>query len=248
MRLSAGIPVRNLRHLHRHFRRAATRSPANMSTSSSRKPTTSMASPSAGACAAASTISMGDWVFGVVGDGNFGRTIAEDDKLNTSLEMPVLGTSRARAGSKWGDTLFYATGGYALAEMQFEPRTSTQGNGMGPWLDAGPRRRLSADRCAVDRARISLHQPGRCGLCLRGATSRSSKASRRSASASTTASTSRRKLIAAGAGLPRRPAFPACARRGPRRPLAPDRSPTGPRGGSGRRGRSPSARPCPHRA
>lgn len=64
----------------------------------------------------------GDWVFGIVGDGNFGRTIAEDDKLNTSLEMPVLGTFRARAGTKWDNTLFYATGGYALAEMQFEAK------------------------------------------------------------------------------------------------------------------------------
>lgn len=60
----------------------------------------------------------GNWVFGVVGDGNFGQTIAEDDKLNSSLDMPVLGTLRARAGSRWGDTLLYVTGGYALAEMQ----------------------------------------------------------------------------------------------------------------------------------
>lgn len=62
----------------------------------------------------------GNWVFGVVGDGNFGQTIAQDDKLNTSLDMPVLGTLRARAGGEWGNTMVYLTGGYALAEMQLK--------------------------------------------------------------------------------------------------------------------------------
>lgn len=62
----------------------------------------------------------GDWVFGIVGDGSFGGRIAEGDTPNTDLNMPVLGTFRARAGHKWGDTLVYATGGYALAEFNFK--------------------------------------------------------------------------------------------------------------------------------
>lgn len=61
----------------------------------------------------------GDWVFGLVGDGSFGQVIAEDSKKDLSLDMPVLGTFRARAGMHYGNTLLYATGGYAQAEMKF---------------------------------------------------------------------------------------------------------------------------------
>lgn len=63
-----------------------------------------------------------NWVFGVVGDASFGQIIAEDNKLNVSLDMPVLGTARVRAGRHWGDTLLYATGGYAQAQFKFSDK------------------------------------------------------------------------------------------------------------------------------
>jgi outer membrane immunogenic protein len=59
------------------------------------------------------------WVLGAVADWTFGGEAAEDRYNEVTLDMPNLGTIRARAGYMLGDTLFYVTGGYAQAEMEY---------------------------------------------------------------------------------------------------------------------------------
>jgi outer membrane immunogenic protein len=61
----------------------------------------------------------GGWVLGAVADWTFGGEAAEDRFNGATLDMPNLGTVRARAGYTLGDTLFYVTGGYAQAELEF---------------------------------------------------------------------------------------------------------------------------------
>jgi outer membrane immunogenic protein len=60
----------------------------------------------------------GGWVLGAVADWTFVGAAAEDRYNSASLDMPNLGTIRARAGYTLGDTLFYVTGGYAQAELE----------------------------------------------------------------------------------------------------------------------------------
>lgn len=61
----------------------------------------------------------GGWVLGAVADWTFGGEAAEDRFNGSTLDMPNLGTIRARAGYTLGETLFYVTGGYAQAELEF---------------------------------------------------------------------------------------------------------------------------------
>ena len=61
----------------------------------------------------------GGWVLGAVADWTFGGEAAEDRFNGATLDMPNLSTIRARAGYTLGDTLFYVTGGYAQAELEF---------------------------------------------------------------------------------------------------------------------------------
>ena len=62
----------------------------------------------------------GGWLVGVMGDWTFGGQVAEDDYYSTKLQMPNLGTLRARAGGTYGAALFYVTGGLAQAQTEFE--------------------------------------------------------------------------------------------------------------------------------
>lgn len=60
----------------------------------------------------------GGWLVGLVGDWTFGGQVAEDDYYSTKLQMPNLGTLRARAGGTYGAALFYVTGGLAQAQTE----------------------------------------------------------------------------------------------------------------------------------
>ena len=57
------------------------------------------------------------WRVGLVGDWNLGGEVESEG--GAGLDMPNLGTLRARAGMEAGNTLLYVTGGYAQAEMEF---------------------------------------------------------------------------------------------------------------------------------
>lgn len=61
------------------------------------------------------------FVFGVAADWAFGGEIAtnDDPSEDTYLNMNHLATARARLGYASGNTLIYATGGFAAAEMEF---------------------------------------------------------------------------------------------------------------------------------
>jgi outer membrane immunogenic protein len=63
---------------------------------------------------------MDGWVLGAVGDWSFGvgERMARDGEYESELNMPNLGTIRARAGYTAGPAVFYVTGGYAQAEME----------------------------------------------------------------------------------------------------------------------------------
>ena len=58
------------------------------------------------------------WRVGLVGDWSLGGEVESDGGV--ALDMPNLGTLRARAGMEVGKTLLYVTGGYAQAEMEFD--------------------------------------------------------------------------------------------------------------------------------
>jgi len=62
----------------------------------------------------------GGWLVGLVGDWTFGGQVAEDDYYSTKLQMPNLGTLRARAGGTYGPALFYVTGGLAQEQTELE--------------------------------------------------------------------------------------------------------------------------------
>jgi outer membrane immunogenic protein len=64
---------------------------------------------------------MGDIVFGVVADWSLGGELAKNDVRTeqTYLNMKHMGTARGRLGWALDDTLIYATGGLAMAEMEF---------------------------------------------------------------------------------------------------------------------------------
>jgi outer membrane immunogenic protein len=62
----------------------------------------------------------GGWIVGLVGDWTFGGQVAEDDYYSMKLQMPNLGTLRARAGGTYGSALFYLTGGLAQAQTELE--------------------------------------------------------------------------------------------------------------------------------
>lgn len=61
------------------------------------------------------------FVFGIVGDWSFNGQIADNESPAeaTYLQMDNLGTLRARAGFADDRTLFYVTGGVAMADMEF---------------------------------------------------------------------------------------------------------------------------------
>ena len=62
------------------------------------------------------------FVFGVIGDWQFGSgnlATNEDPSEDTYLKMNHLATARARVGWADDNTLIYATGGFAAAEMEF---------------------------------------------------------------------------------------------------------------------------------
>jgi outer membrane immunogenic protein len=64
---------------------------------------------------------MDSFVIGLVGDWSFNDRLADNDDPAeaTYLDMNHFGTLRARAGLADDRTLFYVTGGVALAEMEF---------------------------------------------------------------------------------------------------------------------------------
>jgi outer membrane immunogenic protein len=64
---------------------------------------------------------MGDIVFGAIADWSLGGELASNDvdTEQTYLNMKHLGTVRGRVGWALDDTLIYATGGLAMAEMEF---------------------------------------------------------------------------------------------------------------------------------
>ncbi len=64
---------------------------------------------------------MGDIVFGAIADWSLGGEIASNDvdTEQTYLNMKHMGTVRGRVGWALDDTLIYATGGLAMAEMEF---------------------------------------------------------------------------------------------------------------------------------
>lgn len=61
------------------------------------------------------------FILGIVGDWTMGGRLADNDDPSeaTYLDMNHLATLRARAGIAHGNTLVYATGGFAAAEMEF---------------------------------------------------------------------------------------------------------------------------------
>ncbi len=59
------------------------------------------------------------WVLGAVADWVFADEAAEDLSNGAMLDMPNLGTIRARAGYTVSDMLFYMTGGFAQAELEY---------------------------------------------------------------------------------------------------------------------------------
>jgi outer membrane immunogenic protein len=64
---------------------------------------------------------MGDIVFGAIADWSLGGEIASNNAATeqTYLNMKHMGTLRGRLGWALDDTLIYATGGVAMAEMEF---------------------------------------------------------------------------------------------------------------------------------
>lgn len=59
------------------------------------------------------------WVLGAVADWVFADQAAEDHYNGATLDMPNLGTIRARAGYSVDDLMLYVTGGLAQAELEY---------------------------------------------------------------------------------------------------------------------------------
>ena len=78
---------------------------------------------------------MGDIVFGAVADWAMGKEIARNDHgtIESFLNMKNMATIRGRVGWALDDTLIYATGGLAIAQMELGGETATVTDSEAKW-------------------------------------------------------------------------------------------------------------------
>lgn len=80
---------------------------------------------------------VGEVVFGAIADWSLGAEIARNDHgtVKSFLKTNHIGTLRGRVGWALDDTLLYATGGLAIAEMEFGGETATAKDSKSEWTN-----------------------------------------------------------------------------------------------------------------